>query len=227
MSDLILSAKGITKSYPVGHDRLEILKGLSLEIYAGDRICIQGRSGAGKSTLLHILGTLDTPSSGTLTFDSKDLFAMNDEDLSAFRNSSMGFVFQAHHLLPEFTAIENVMLPALIAGINRKFANEKAKQLLADVGLEHRLSHYPSELSGGEKQRVSLARAIVRQPKILFADEPTGNLDVENSMRIQNLLFDLHEKYNMALVVVTHDLAYAQRFPKRYAMKDGMWAPLS
>lgn len=219
----LLKAVDIHKSYAQGTGELEILRGISLEIKEGEAFAILGSSGAGKSTLLQIMGTLDRPNKGELYCEGRDLLAMNDEELSRFRNSEMGFVFQFHHLLGEFTALENVMIPCRVAGENVKEAKEKAQHLLNFMGLFDRKEHYPNQLSGGELQRVAIARALVRHPKILFADEPTGNLDSTTSAKIQDLFFKLKEEMKLALVVVTHDLAFATRFPKVYRMKDGLW----
>jgi lipoprotein-releasing system ATP-binding protein len=223
MNEVLLKGQNLAKTYKQGHESLEIVKTVSIEIRSGEAIAITGKSGAGKSTLMHILGTLDRPTSGELFFQDKPIHLMSDEELSHFRNKSMGFVFQFHHLLPEFSALENVMLPALVGGVPKKIAMATATQLLKDVGMQHRLKHFPSELSGGERQRVAIARALIRKPQIVFADEPTGNLDTENGLKVQSLLFELHNKYNVALVVVTHDEAFANRFMKRYKMLDGKW----
>ena len=225
MSDvnIFLSAKSIHKSYSHAEGELEILRGVSLDIREGEAMAILGASGAGKSTLLQIMGTLDRPTQGEVTCEGRDLLAMNDEELSIFRNTEMGFVFQFHHLLGEFTALENVMIPCRVAGENPKEAKEKALHLLEFMGLAERATHYPNQLSGGELQRVAIARALVRKPKILFADEPTGNLDSNTSIKIQELFFRLKEEMKLALVIVTHDLTFATRFPKVYRMKDGQW----
>ena len=223
MSDVLLKATDIHKSYAQGSGELEILKGVSLEIKEGEALAILGSSGAGKSTLLQILGTLDRPTHGQLFCEGRDLLDMNDEVLSRFRNSEMGFVFQFHHLLSEFTALENVMIPCRVAGEPLRVARERALHLLEFMGLSDRQNHYPQQLSGGELQRVAIARALVRRPKILFADEPTGNLDSNTSLKIQDLFFRLREEMKLALVVVTHDLGFATRFPKIYRMKDGQW----
>ncbi|MFM6927668.1 MAG: ABC transporter ATP-binding protein [Bdellovibrio sp.] len=225
MSDanIFLSAKNIHKSYSHAEGELEILRGVSLDIREGEAMAILGASGAGKSTLLQIMGTLDKPTQGEVLCEGRDLLAMGDEDLSKFRNSEMGFVFQFHHLLGEFTALENVMIPCRVAGENPKEAKEKALHLLEFMGLAERATHYPNQLSGGELQRVAIARALVRKPKILFADEPTGNLDSNTSGKIQELFFKLKEEMKLALVIVTHDLTFATRFPKVYRMKDGQW----
>lgn len=222
-SNTLVKAINIHKSYVQGTGELEILRGVNLEIRPGEALAILGASGAGKSTLLHIMGTLDRPNRGELYWEGQDLLKMEDEELSLFRNSEMGFVFQSHHLLGEFTALENVMLPCRVGGESIKEAKEKALHLLAFMGLAERADHYPNQLSGGELQRVAIARALVRHPKILFADEPTGNLDSQTSVKIQDLFFRLKAEMNLALVVVTHDLAFATRFPKVYRMKDGQW----
>ncbi|MGZ3772635.1 MAG: ABC transporter ATP-binding protein [Pseudobdellovibrionaceae bacterium] len=218
-----MKAVDIHKSYAQGAGELEILRGVNFEIKEGEALAILGASGAGKSTLLHIMGTLDRPNRGELYFEDRNILAMNDEELSLFRNSEMGFVFQFHHLLGEFTALENVMLPCRVGGETLKAAREKALYLLEFMGLAGRSEHYPNQLSGGELQRVAIARALVRRPKILFADEPTGNLDSQTSVKIQDLFFRLREEMKLALVVVTHDLTFATRFPKVYRMKDGQW----
>lgn len=225
MSDanIFMKATGIHKSYSHAMGELEILRGVSLEIKQGEALAILGSSGAGKSTLLQIMGTLDRPTRGELTCEGRDLLAMSDEELSKFRNSEMGFVFQFHHLLSEFTAVENIMIPCRVAGESPKIAKEKAMHLLEFMGLAERAQHYANELSGGELQRVAIARALVRSPKILFADEPTGNLDSQTSGKIQELFFRLKEELKLAIVIVTHDLTFATRFPKVYRMKDGQW----
>lgn len=222
-SNIFLRAVDIHKSYAQGAGELEILRGISLDIKQGEALAILGSSGAGKSTLLQIMGTLDRPNKGELICEGRDLLAMDDEELSRFRNSEMGFVFQFHHLLSEFTALENVMIPCRVGGESVKVAREKALMLMEFMGLVDRQQHFPSQLSGGELQRVAIARALVRQPKILFADEPTGNLDSNTSGKIQELFFRLKEEMKLALVVVTHDLTFATRFPKVYRMKDGQW----
>ncbi len=221
--NILLSAVDIHKSYAQGTGELEILRGVSLDIRQGEAFAILGASGAGKSTLLQIMGTLDRPNRGRLFCEGRDLLAMSDEELSRFRNSEMGFVFQFHHLLSEFNAIENIMIPCRVGGEPIKVAREKALHLLEFMGLADRREHYPNQLSGGELQRVAIARALVRHPKILFADEPTGNLDSHTSAKIQELFFRLKEEMKLALVVVTHDLTFATRFPKVYRMKDGQW----
>ncbi|MBX3035237.1 MAG: ABC transporter ATP-binding protein [Bdellovibrionaceae bacterium] len=218
-----MKATGLHRTYPQGAGELPILRGIDFQIRAGEAVSIVGASGAGKSTLLQILGTLDRPNGGELTFEGRNLLLMNDDEISRFRNERMGFVFQFHHLLSELTALENVMLPGRIAGEALGPLKNRAEQLLSRIGLGSREEHYPSQLSGGELQRVAIARALIRKPKILFADEPTGNLDSVNSLKIQNLFFELKESMGLTLIVVTHDRAFANRFPKVLEIKDGLW----
>jgi lipoprotein-releasing system ATP-binding protein len=218
---VLLQARGITKVYQTGLSRLEILKGINLDIIEGEAVSIIGSSGAGKSTLLHILGTLDRPTAGQMTFKNKDLARMPDVELARFRNSTIGFVFQFHHLLKEFNALENVMMPCRIAGLSVRESDRAAREILAQVGLSQRLKHFPNELSGGEQQRVAVARALVRKPKILMADEPTGNLDSVNGQLIQELFFQLKKDRGVTLVVVTHDVSFARKFPRVIEIKDG------
>lgn len=224
MSEILIQAEGLKKSYDRDGQTLMILKGVDLNIHAGEAVCIVGSSGAGKSTLLHVLGTLDRPSEGSVGYLGQDLLSLSDEELAKFRSEKMGFVFQFHHLLAEFSAIENVMMPCLIAKESKAAARAKGMHLLDSLGLRDRAEHYPSQLSGGELQRVAIARALVRRPQVLFADEPTGNLDSTNSQMIQKLFFDLKEQYGLTLVVVTHDGAFAQRFSKVLRISDGQWA---
>ncbi len=219
----LLSLRGVHKSYPMGSGRLEILKGLDMEVHKGDDVCIVGTSGAGKSTLLHIIGTLDYPSLGTVYYNGKDLFRQSDESLAQFRNRKLGFVFQFHHLMSELNALENIMMPARIGGTPARQARERAEELIATLGLTDRKKHYPTELSGGEQQRVAIARALLNEPEILLADEPTGNLDTENSLKIQELFFELKRRMGLTLIVVSHDPEFAQRFTQMKRMKDGQW----
>ncbi len=219
----LLVAKNIHKTYPQGSGRLHIIKGIDLTIKSNEALSIVGSSGAGKSTLIHILGTLDNPDEGQVLYKGKNLFQMNDEEMASFRNNSLGFVFQFHHLLSEFTAIENVLLPARIGDKDNLKSREKAEKLLVTVGLQDRMNHFPSQLSGGELQRVAIARALINDPEILFADEPTGNLDSHNAARIQDLFFELIKSLKITLVVVTHDLSFAQKFPRTLRMQDGRW----
>jgi lipoprotein-releasing system ATP-binding protein len=222
-SNPILQAQAVSKAFTMGDKKLEVLRAIDLKIYPGEAVCVLGASGAGKSTLLHILGTLDRPTSGKVFYESVDLTQKNDEELAAFRSQKMGFVFQFHHLLNEFTALENVMMPCRIAGATAKDARVSAEALLRDLGLGDRLNHYPTELSGGEQQRVAISRALVRRPQILFADEPTGNLDTVNGQKIQDLFFNLKRELGLTLITVTHDHRFAGRFPKRFVMQDGQW----
>ena len=214
---MIIEAKGIHKSFGT----LEVLKGVDFYAEKGEVVSIMGASGAGKSTLLQILGTLSRPDAGTLEIDGTEVASLRDSALSAFRGRRIGFVFQAHRLLPEFSALENVMMPALSAGETAAAAREKAHRLLADVGLTERGSHKPSELSGGEAQRVAIARALVNNPAVLFADEPTGNLDSATKADIHRLLFELRERLGQTIVIVTHDPQLAELCDRRLFMKDG------
>jgi len=204
------------------YQNLQILKGVSLRIEKGSLVSIVGSSGAGKSTLLHILGTLDKPDKGRVILDGVDVFSLNESGLAKFRNEHIGFIFQFHHLLPELTALENAILPGLIAKKSESKVTEKGKSLLDFLGLGSRLDHKPSQLSGGEQQRVALARALINQPKILFADEPTGNLDHDNAQEILSMLLELKNEFNMTMLIVTHDPAIANRTELIYTMRDGM-----
>jgi lipoprotein-releasing system ATP-binding protein len=220
---MILEIKNIHKQYRTGvSNQLEVLKGISLSINPGEIISVVGQSGAGKSTLVHILGLLDRPTSGEIIFEEKNVTNLSDEQISKIRNLNIGFVFQFHHLLPEFTALENVMMPAMIAGKNSAVEIAKAKSLLNEVGLEERESHRPNELSGGEQQRVAVARALMNSPKIIFADEPSGNLDAENAEKLHDLLFSLRTKYNQTFVIVTHNKELAKRSDRIITLSNGM-----
>lgn len=214
---MIARALGITKNF----GSLEVLKGVDFSVGKGSVVSIMGPSGAGKSTLLQILGTLSTPDSGTLEIDGVDTGTLSRSELSALRNSKIGFVFQAPHLFPEFDALENVMIPALIGGASRKEARRRAENLLGEVGLSARLHHKPSELSGGEQQRVAIARALVNSPAVIFADEPTGNLDSTTKDEIMNLIFSLRERLSQTFVIVTHDPALAEGCDKTLNLVDG------
>ncbi len=214
----MITAKDITKSF----GSLQVLRGISLEIGKGEVVSIVGASGAGKSTLLQILGTLSRPDGGSLAIDGYDVLSMKGDRISEFRNRKIGFVFQSHHLLPEFTALENVMLPAFIAGCGRKAAEARARELLSEVGLADRLEHKPSELSGGEAQRVAIARALVNGPAVLFADEPSGNLDSVTKQEIHRLFFDMRERHGQTVVIVTHDSALADMCDRKFTMQDGI-----
>ncbi|MDE7127102.1 MAG: ABC transporter ATP-binding protein [Bacteroidales bacterium] len=215
----MIEAKGIVKSY----GSLQVLKGIDFSAEKSEVVSIMGASGAGKSTLLHILGTLSSPDGGSLEIDGTDVLGLGGKSLSVFRNRKLGFVFQAHHLLPEFTSLENVMIPALIAGLSSKEAKEAAAALLDDMGLADRLSHKPSELSGGEQQRVAIARALVNNPAVLFADEPSGNLDSRTKDDIHSLFFRLREKYGQTIVIVTHDPGLAALCDRSLFMRDGLF----
>ena len=217
----LLEVVDLCKHYGSGETRVEVLKGLSLSVDPGASIALVGASGAGKSTLLHVMGTLDRPSAGKVMFNGEDLFSLNDSALASFRNSSIGFVFQFHHLLAEFTALENTMMPALIGGLHRGEAAARAEELLRDVGLGHRLTHKPGELSGGEQQRVAIARALVLSPSLLLADEPTGNLDMKTSEEVHELLTAIRSKHGTALVVVTHNEKLAERMGRIVRLADG------
>ncbi|MBT5439456.1 MAG: ABC transporter ATP-binding protein [Flavobacteriales bacterium] len=214
---MILRAENIEKSY----GELPILKGVNLEIEQNEIVSIVGTSGAGKTTLLQILGTLDQPTSGHLIIDGEDPFSLNETKLSAFRNTSLGFIFQFHQLLPEFTACENVMLPALIKGVNKKEAEEQAISLLEKVGLQDRIKHKPSELSGGEQQRTAVCRALINKPKIIFGDEPSGNLDTQSSKELHELFFKLREEFDQTFVIVTHNKELSKMADRSLEMVDG------
>ena len=214
---MILEAKNIHKSF----GPLEVLKGIDLQVRKGEVIAIMGASGAGKTTLLQILGTLSKPTDGSLEIEGQDVLKLKDNALASFRGKRIGFVFQAHHLLPEFTAVENVMIPALIAGKSRREARSKALSLLQGLGLADREGHKPSELSGGEQQRVAIARALVNDPAVLFADEPTGNLDSVTKQEIHRLFFDLRDRLGQTVIIVTHDPELAAICDRSLHMVDG------
>ena len=213
----MITAVYVEKSF--GH--LKVLKGIDFRADGAEVISIVGASGAGKSTLLQILGSLSVPTSGTVTIDGVDIFSLSSDELADFRNRKIGFVFQFHHLLPEFTALENVMTPALIAGTSASVARSEAKKLLADMGLSERIDHKPSELSGGEQQRVAIARAIINKPAVLFADEPSGNLDSNTKREIHRLFFDLRDRYGLTVIIVTHDKDLAKMSDRMIEMSDG------
>lgn len=220
---IILSSENITKSYQSTKKvKLEVLKSISVEIEANKISVIVGASGAGKSTLLHLLGGLDRPDSGSVFYEQKNIFDYNNDKLAKFRNENMGFVFQFHHLLPEFTAVENVSIPQMIKGVSLKSASENSLRLLEIVGLKDRAEHKPAELSGGEQQRVAVARALANDPKIIFADEPTGNLDSANSDSIHKLLFDLRDKFKKTFVIVTHNPELMKLADIILEIKDGV-----
>jgi lipoprotein-releasing system ATP-binding protein len=214
----MLKASGIYKAY----DSLQILKGIDLEVNAGEVISIVGSSGAGKTTLLQILGTLDQPDKGLVEIDGVNPFSLSSKKLSAFRNQSIGFIFQFHQLLPEFTAFENVMLPALIKGTSQSDAQKEALRLLDLIGLQERAQHKPNELSGGEQQRVAVCRSLINQPKVIFADEPSGNLDSQNSTELHNLFFQLRDEFKQTFVIVTHNESLANMADRKLVMRDGL-----
>ncbi len=215
----MIQAKGIEKSFGT----LKVLKGIDFSAAKSEVVSIMGASGAGKSTLLQIIGTLSTPDSGSLTIDGIDVLKLNGKQLAEFRNRKIGFVFQFHHLLPEFTALENVMIPAFIAGRSKSDAEAAAKALLADLGLADRFTHKPSELSGGEQQRVAIARALINNPSVLFADEPSGNLDSKTKEELHRLFFSLRDKYGQTIVIVTHDPELAKMCDRSLFMRDGVF----
>jgi len=217
----LVVAHGVEKQFLHEGTVVEVLRGVDLEIKQGEMVCVVGASGAGKSTLLHLLGTLDLPTKGSIEYGGRDVTKMTSAQLAAFRNETIGFVFQFHHLLPEFDALENVMMPGLIRGQSRGQLEKRARALLEEVGLGHRLAHRPGELSGGEQQRVALARALVRDPKLVLADEPTGNLDSNTSDSIHKLLFSLNESRGTTFLIVTHSRDLASRMPRVVAMSDG------
>ena len=213
----MIQAQNITKSY----DSLRVLKGIDLEVAKGEIVAIVGPSGAGKSTLLHIIGTLDSPDSGAVVMNGVNVSGLKEKKLSAFRNKNIGFVFQFHHLLPEFTALENVCIPAYIAHVSKKEAERKATDILSFLGLNDRLTHKPSQLSGGEQQRVAVARALINSPDVVLADEPSGNLDSDNAKELHKLFFDLRQQFNQTFIIVTHNNEFAGMSDRKLLMKDG------
>lgn len=218
----MIKAEGIYKSY----GQLNVLKGIDLEIEKGQIVSIVGASGAGKSTLLHIMGTLDKADKGRVLINNIEVNLLNDKKLSEFRNKHIGFVFQFHHLLPEFTALENICIPAFIAKIKKKEAVEKAYEILDFLGLRGRAEHKPGELSGGEQQRIAVARALINRPDVIFADEPSGNLDSANAKELHKLFFDLRQQFNQTFVVVTHNEELANMADRKISMKDGNIIPI-
>lgn len=221
MNDLVISCEQISKVYQDGQNQVEVLKGVDLALTQGEMLAIVGSSGSGKSTLLHILGTLDTASSGSAKIKNQDVAKLSRSQQAAFRNQNLGFIYQFHHLLMEFSAVENVAMPLLIKGWSAKEANVKALDMLDKVGLAHRSSHKPSALSGGERQRVAIARALVTEPALVLADEPTGNLDKQNAIKIYDLINQLNKSLNTSFVVVTHDLELADKLGKIAYLDDG------
>jgi lipoprotein-releasing system ATP-binding protein len=219
---IILSARGITKHYLMGGTALEVLKGVDLDLAEGEILAVIGESGAGKSTLLHILGLLDRPTSGTLALSDEEIVGKSDAELAGYRNRTVGFIFQFHHLLPEFTALENVMMPSRIAGKNGSEMRKRAEYLLGRVGLSERLRHRPGELSGGELQRVAVARALMNEPSLVLADEPSGNLDHRNSLVLHDLIWNLAREHHCTFVIVTHDLSLAGKADRVVWLRDGV-----
>jgi len=227
MTEPLFAIRGLRKSYFLDGKEIEVLRGVDLEIAAGERISIIGASGSGKSTFLHVLGTLDLPSAGQVLYRGQDVFAKSPSALAAFRNKTIGFCFQFHHLLPEFTALENVRMPAMIQRMNGAESERRARAMLEIVGLAHRVDHRPGELSGGEQQRVAIARALVLEPEILLADEPTGNLDESSARGIHELLDAMNARTGLTVVLVTHSSKLAEHLPRRLIMKEGTLVPVS
>ncbi len=219
-----LEARDVVKRFQLGEETIEVLSGLNLKLAPGESVAVLGVSGAGKSTLLHVLGGLDRPSSGQVLYGGKDLTGLPPAEVAAFRNRSLGFVFQSHHLLPEFDAEENVMIPCMLAGITRKESRERAREMLGQVGLSHRLRHGPGKLSGGERQRVAIARALVLRPSVVLADEPTGNLDPHTADEVVDIFLRLNAEASTALVLVTHNEKLANRLAKKCYLVEGRLA---
>ena len=218
----LVEARGVHKSYWLGEKEIHVLRGASFALQAGEMVSLVGPSGVGKSTFLHVIGTLDPPTAGEVLFDGRDAFGMTEQELAVFRNRSVGFVFQFHYLLPEFTALQNTSMPGLINRLSREQAEAQAKEMLEVVGLGHRLDHKPGELSGGEQQRVALARALVLKPRLLLADEPTGNLDEATGEGIHQLLVELNDRLGIGAIVVTHNPRLAERMPRRLRLAEGL-----
>jgi lipoprotein-releasing system ATP-binding protein len=223
-SATILEARALTRSFPSGGRTLEVLRGVDITLSAGEIVAVLGPSGSGKSTLLHCLGGLDRPTSGSVWIGGRDLALLPDRDVAAVRNASVGFVFQFHHLLPDFSALENVMLPQLIAGKSRESARQRAEELLAQVGLAERMTHAPGELSGGEQQRVAVSRALANRPSVVLADEPSGNLDLASSRALHDLLDHLRREQGATFLIATHDLDLASRADRVLTVVDGVLA---
>lgn len=221
-SDMIVRIKGLEKTYVTSSEKLTILKNLDMEVPRGSKCVIVGQSGSGKSTLLNIIGGLDFSTSGTVDVDGKIISSMTEDELTSYRQKFLGLVFQFHYLLKDFTALENVFLPAYMAGVPKKEAMERARALIRDVGLENRAKHLPSQLSGGERQRVAVARCLVNSPELILADEPTGNLDPANAALIGELLFNLVDSHKKTLILVTHDMKLASQGNVRFFLKDGL-----
>ena len=225
MADNFLSVKGLVKDFRIGGAGVSVLRGIDLEVARGEMVSIVGASGVGKSTLLHITGALDRPTSGTVTYDGLDIFKLDENALASFRNRRIGFVFQFHHLLPEFTALENVAIPSMISGASRSESEKRAGSILGEVGLSDRLHHRPGELSGGEQQRVAIARALMMEPSIILADEPTGNLDTLTADSVHEVLRSLNKKKGLTFLIVTHNEKLAARTDRIVRMVDGTIVP--
>ncbi len=221
MSKNHIVVRNLYKNFSMSNGEVKVLKNVSFEIDKGDMTAVVGESGAGKSTLLHIVGTLDRPTSGEVWIDGENIFKRNDASISRFRNTNIGFVFQMHHLLPEFSALENVMMPGLIAGMSRSKLAKEARILLDLTGVSHRVEHRPGELSGGEQQRVALARSLILKPEVVLADEPTGNLDTSTGSLIHDLMFNINKELNTTFMVVTHNVVLAKKFPNVISLQDG------
>ncbi len=221
MTDSIVQLKNVHKTFQIANQQVHALRGVDLTLKKGQMVGVTGRSGSGKSTLLHVIGTLDTPSSGIVSLNGRDVSNLTDKDASTFRNRTVGFVFQMNNLLPEFSALENVIMPGLIAGIGRDALYTRAEALLKAVDLGHRMEHRPAELSGGEQQRVAIARALLMEPPILLCDEPTGNLDKKNGERVEEILVELSRRTQVTMLLVTHDNGLANRLPYQVVMEDG------
>ena len=217
----ILITRNLIKTYTNGPQMVEVLKGINLEVIPGEIVVIMGPSGVGKSTLLHLIGGLDRPTEGEVIIDGDDLFSLKDKDLAVFRNNAIGFVFQFHHLLPEFTALENVMIPGMMHHREIAPVEDKAQQILSDIGIANRLGHKPSELSGGEQQRVAVARALINNPRLVLADEPTGNLDKNNSEALYELILELNKTLNQTFIIVTHNELMAKHAGRVIELEDG------
>ena len=217
----VLNVADVHKSFETGTQRVEVLRGVSFDMHPGQALAFTGPSGSGKSTLLHLIGALDRPSSGTIAIDGQDPYALSEPELARFRNRTVGFVFQEHHLLPQYSVLENVLVPTLAFPGDRRGSEARARELLERVGLSHRLDHHPAELSGGERQRVAVARALINQPKLMLCDEPTGSLDQSSADAVASLLFEMHGGEGNVMICVTHSLSLAARFERRFELREG------